>query len=120
MPSNEKPDDNLNALDVTEPAPLARTEPEDAVRAELATAAQLNAGDLREKLSLWIAQRLALCGRETKLLSLLRQQVEDASHQRSAEAVTRYLAQAVHLRSQILELRSEPNDLTIEHAGDKK
>lgn len=118
MSNNEKPDDGLEELTTPrEGVGLARLvdeKPEDKVQREITPIAVTNATDLREQLSLWIAQRLSLCSRETKLLGLLRQQVEDASQQPNADRVQRYLAQAVHLRSQILELRNEPNDLTIQ------
>lgn len=121
MSSNEKPEpDHLG--DVTEPAPLVRKEPDTlelALDAELVAsgeAARQNAGELREQLSLWIAQRLSFCSRETKLLQALRQQVDEAAKQKTADATARYLAQAVHIRSEILALRGERNALTIEGA----
>lgn len=117
-PIDDKPDrESVESLGIPgETAPLAtRPEPtpEEKLGAELGALARESANDLRDRVNLWAAHRLGLCHREMKLLTALKQQLADASQQRDADAVTRYLAQAVHLRSEILKLRAEPNDLTI-------
>lgn len=69
-----------------------------------------------EALIAWIRQRDGYLERERMLLKALEEQLEHARSQRTRDATERYLAQAVHMRGEILKLRGEANDLQIASA----
>src|SRR5262245_42206280 len=126
MAEQNERDESINSLETPrEGSKLVRVEEEkqkafddelERQRDALAAEGRKSAQQVRTELELWIARRLQLCDKERRLLGELRSQVGHAAEQKSADAVARYLAQAVHIRSEILKLRDEPNDLTISSA----
>lgn len=105
-PGADLPDpDELRAA-----APLAR-------RAEVIELAELPDGSFADvaahrltemNLLAWMSERSALIRREQKLLDVLARQLVDVQAQKDWDAKQRYLAQAVHLRNEVLSLRKEP------------